>query len=142
MAKTADNLYGDTMKLNEIKNISARNGKLNEGLIPIHLVMTLKQVVDDGKVTNNVQHFIMANLISHFKDGAASSWPRDLNSYSMNANAAVVDAVKNLTTEESVEMATWLLDTLNNIEAMEAQQYTAPSVSPEQWMRFVLRRQD
>jgi hypothetical protein len=130
------------MKLSEIKNINGRAGRLSEGVVPIHLTLTLKQVIDAGKVTNNVQHFVIANLISHFKDGAPMRWERDLNHYSMNANSAIVDAVKNLTPDESVEMATWLLDTLNQIESVESQTYAGANMNTDEWMRFVLRRQD
>ena len=57
------------MYLNEIKKVNDGYANLNEGIIPVHLTMTLGQVVRDGKVTNNVQHFIIAGLIEMFKNG-------------------------------------------------------------------------
>jgi hypothetical protein len=131
------------MKLNEIKNVTKGGHYLGEGVIPIHITMTLEQIIDAGKVTNNVQYFVMASLISHFKNGSSLRWPRDLNSYSMNANAAMIDAVKNLTPEESVEMANWLLDSLNQSAKAEAQkQYVNQDLDTIDWVKWVLRRQD
>jgi len=130
------------MKLNEIKQVMKGEYDLTEGVIPVHLTMTLEQVISAGKVTNNVQHFIMAGLIGLLKDGNLARWPRDINAYPMNTNAAVIEAVKNLTPQESVEMATWLLSCLKETEAFESNCYMNQSMDYIDWMKWVLRRQD
>lgn len=130
------------MKLNEIKNVMKGEYDLTEGVIPVHLTMTLEQVISAGKVTNNVQYFVMAGLIGLLKDGNLARWPRDLNAYPMNTSSAVIDAVKNLTPAESVEMATWLLETLKQTEALESSMYSNHSMNPTDWVKWVLRRQD
>ena len=131
------------MKLNEIKPVAEGHYDLAEGVIPVHLSMTLEQVVSAGKVTNNVQHFIMAGLISMFKDGGPSRWPRDLNAYPMGTGSDVLEAVRSLTPEESVEMAKWLLESLKNPASFESNPYVCPNpLDTVGWMRWVLRRQD
>lgn len=130
------------MKLNEIKTVVTGEYDLKEGVIPVHLSMTLEQVVEAGKVTNNVQHFVMAGLVSMFKDGGPTRWPRDLNSYPMATGSDVLEAVKSLTPDETVEMAKWLLDSLQKPASFESS-YTCPHpVDTVGWMRWVLKRQD
>jgi hypothetical protein len=131
------------MKLNEIKPVAVGEYNLSEGVIPVHLSMTLEQVVSAGKVTNNVQHFIMAGLVSMFKDGGPARWPRDLNAYPMGTGADVLEAVKSLTPEEAVEMAKWLLESLKRPASFESDAYACPHpVDTVGWMRWVLKRQD
>lgn len=131
------------MKLNEIKTVASGEYNLTEGVIPVHLTMTLEQVVSSGKVTNNVQHFIMAGLVSLFKDGGPARWPRDLNSYPMATGSDILEAVRSLTPEESVEMAKWLLESLKNPASFESTPYVCPHpVDTVGWMRWVLKRQD
>lgn len=133
------------MKLNEIKNVNVGEYDLVEGVIPVHITMTLEQVIAAGAVTNNVQHFIMAGLIGLFKDGGPYRWPRDLNAYPMATGSDVLEAVKSLSPQESVEMAQWLLSKLDGPATFEADPYAKGCPSPAQtvdWMRWVLRRQD
>ena len=129
------------MKLNEIKTVAQGEYDLSEGVIPVHLTMTLEQVITAGKVTNNVQHFIMAGLIGMFKDGAPARWPRDLNTYPMDTSSEVIEAVKAMTPAESVEMAKWLLTSLQGPACFESNPY-AQSGGTLGWIRNVLQRQD
>jgi hypothetical protein len=130
------------MKLNEIKTVNQGHYDLSEGVIPVHLTMTLEQVISSGKVTNNVQHFIMAGLVGLFKDGGPSRWPRDLNAYPMGTGSDVLEAVKSLTPQESVEMAQWLLSSLQNPVAFETNPHCSPQMDTVGWMRWVLKKQD
>ena len=132
------------MKLNELKTVSEGEYNLAEGVIPIHLTMTLEQVISAGRVTNNVQHFIMAGLIGMFKDGGPHRWPRDLNSYPMATGSDVLEAVKAFSPEESVEIATWLLSSLQNPATYETNPYACGStqMSITDWVKWVLKRQD
>lgn len=132
------------MKLSEIKTVPVSGYNLQEGVIPVHLTMTLEQIISAGKVTNNVQHFIMAGLISMFKDGGPTRWPREVNSYSMSMGTGsdILEAVKTLTPDESVEMAQWLLDSLQNPASYEASAACSSDLDTVGWVRWVLRRQD
>jgi hypothetical protein len=133
------------MKLNELKTVVTGEYDLSEGVIPVHLTMTLERIINDGKVTNNVQHFIMAGLISMFKDGGPTNWPRDLNAYPMGTGSDILDAVKGLSPTESVEMAKWLLNSLQNPASFESNPYACSGPNPmdtAEWMRWVLKKQD
>lgn len=131
------------MKLNEIKTVAQGEYDLTEGVIPVHITMTLEQVISSGKVTNNVQHFIMAGLVSMFKNGGPFRWPRDLNDYSMTTSSEMIEAVKQLTPDESVEMASWLLTELCKPATFEANPYPCcnPLMGTAEWMRWVLKKQ-
>jgi len=132
------------MKLNEIKTVNQGEYDLSEGVIPVHITMTLEQVISAGKVTNSVQHFIMAGLVSMFKNGGPSRWPRDLNSYAMATGSDLIEAVKSLSDADAVEMATWMINELQNPVNFETQ--PCPCSNPQMhvvdWMRWVLKKQD
>lgn len=133
------------MKLNEIKTVAVGEYDLNEGVIPVHLTMTLEQIVRDGKVSNPVQTFIMAAMIEMFKNGGPTRWPRDLNAYEMATSADLIDAVKSLSDAESANMAMWLLSALQVPAGFERNPYTSycnPQLNIVDWIRWVLRKQD
>ena len=130
------------MRLNEIKQVNVGEYNLAEGVIPVHVQMTLEQVITAGKITNNVQNFIMAGLISMFKDGGPSRWPRDINSYAMATGSDLVEAVKGLSATESVEIAQWLLQQLARPASFESNPYCNSAMQTNEWVRWVLKRQD
>lgn len=129
------------MKLNEIKNVVTGEYNLAEGVIPAHIEMTLEQIVSAGKVTNSVQTFIMAGLVSMFKDGGPTRWPRDINSYSMATGADLIEAVRGLNDNEAVEMAKWLLSELVKPATFESNPCTNPAMGTQEWVRWVLHKQ-
>lgn len=130
------------MKLNEIKTTASSTIDLREGVIPVHLTMTLDQVVSSGKITNNVQTFTMANLASMFKDGGPTRWPRDINSYGSNAGSDMIEAIRNLSNEDAVNMASWLLTELERPAAFESNPACAPQIDIVKWMMHILKHQD
>jgi hypothetical protein len=131
------------MKLNEIKPQGLDGLNLQEGVIPAHVSMTLEQVVMDGRITNNVQTFMMADLASYFKNAAQDRWPREANPYPMNAKADFIDAIKGLAETEQVQLAEWLLQELARVSTFEIKPACCdPQKSVVDWMRWVLKRQD
>lgn len=129
------------MKLTELKSVNS-TPILSEGVIPPHISMTLAQVLTDGKITNNVQTFIIAGLISLFKEAGSPRWSRDLNSYSMSTSSDLIDAVKNLSDSEAVEMTQWLVQQLKAPENFEATSQMSNEDDIIEWMKLVLRKQD
>ena len=129
------------MKLNEIKTVNDGYTNLNEGVIPVHLTMTLGQVVRDGKVTNNVQHFIIAGLIEMFKNGGPHRWPRDLNSYEMATSSELIEAVKSFKDEEATAISAWLINCLNSTAMFENNPFVNPQLNTVEWMKWVLSKQ-
>lgn len=131
------------MRLNEIKQTVSGSFDLKEGVIPVHITMTLEQVVRDGGITNNVQYFIMAALIEMFKNGGPYAWPRELAPYSMNTNVEVIEQVKSLTPDTAVKVSTWLLGELQRPANFEANPYACNAqMNVVEWVNWVLRKQD
>jgi hypothetical protein len=130
------------MKLNEIKTVNVGEYDLSEGVIPVHLSMTLDQIIDAGKITNSIQTFTLGGLLSMFKDGGPLRWPRDLNTYAMTTSSDVIDAVKNLSDSEAVEMAEWLKQQLVKPVEFETDPQMSPQTDIVKWMRYVLKKQD
>lgn len=130
------------MKLNEIKTVTQGEYDLSEGVIPVHLTMTLEQVIRDKAVTNSVQVFVMAGLVGMFKDGGPSRWPRDLNSYPMATTSESIDEIKALNPADQTGLAIWLCNALNSPASFESNQYTRPQMTGNDWVRYVLQKQD
>ena len=130
------------MRLNEIKQVNAGEYNLAEGVIPVHISMTLEQVITAGQITNSVQNFIMAGLISMFKDGGPTRWPRDLNAYAMATSSDLVEAVRGMSATESVDMAKWLLERLAVPASFESNPYCNSAMGMNDWVKWVLRRQE
>lgn len=134
------------MKLNEIKQTFSGEVDLMEGVIPPQISMTLEQVIRDGKVTNNVQYFIIAGLVEMFKNGGPSRWPRDINSYPMSTSAAIIEEVKELQEEDAVNISIWLLNELQGLATFESNPHAAvdyfhPQMGITQWMELVTKKQ-
>lgn len=131
------------MKLNEVKPVVAGEIDLSEGVIPVHITMTLEQVIRDGGITNNVQYFIMASLIEMFKNGGPYRWPRELNSYEMTTSSEIIEQVKSFTPELAVQTANWLCNVLRVPASFEAKPFACnPAMSVVDWMNLVLKHQD
>lgn len=129
------------MKLNEIKQLTPQMVNLKEGVIPIHITMTLDDIIAAGQTTNAVQTFVLAGLIDMFKDGGPYRWPREINYYNastMGANSDMVDAVKSLQPKEQVEVAEWLQSRLATIADYES---TPSAETPaRQWLMTIVKK--
>ncbi len=130
------------MKLNEIKQVNEGFYNLNEGVIPVHLTMTLEQVIKSGRITNPVQTFTIAELTSMFRDGGPYRWSRDLNPYGSESSSEVIEAVKGLSDSDVVELATWLLEQLHTPATFESNPHCSTSMDTVSWVKWVLKRQD
>ncbi len=129
------------MRLNELTSVNKGSFNLAEGEIPVHLTMTLEQVIRDGKVTNSVQNYVLGALIEMFKNGGPHRWPRDLNAYSMTTSSELIEQVKQITAEDAVAISQWLLVELYSTTAYENNPYASPQSDVVGWMRYVLKRQ-
>jgi hypothetical protein len=130
------------MRLNEIKQVNAGEYNLAEGVIPVHVLMTLEQVISAGQITNSVQNFIMAGLISMFKDGGPTRWPRDLNAYAMATSSDLVEAVRGMSATETVDMAKWLLEKLAIPATFESNPFCNNAMQTNEWVKWVLSKQE
>lgn len=128
------------MKLSEIKDVNGN--RITEGVIPVHIAMTLDQIIRDGEITNNVQYFILAGLISMFKDGGPKQWPREINPTSMGVSAEQIDAVKSLTGPEAVELAKWVGNELQKPATYELRSCCDGPEDTLEWVRYVISKQD
>lgn len=134
------------MKLNEIKQLESGEVDLKEGVIPVHITMTLEQVIREGKITNNVQTFIMAGLVDMFKGGGPYRWPRDFNLYGASTwgtSSDMIEAVRALQPSEQSQIAQWLLERIVNIAGYESDPFCHnPQMDVASWMKMVLVKND
>lgn len=130
------------MKLNEIKTLTG-DVDLKEGVIPVHITMTLEQVIAAGKITNSVQTFIMAGLIDMFKAGGPTRWPRELNAYNMSTmgtSSDMIKVVEDLSEGEQTNVAQWLLVKLQDVAGYESTP-SGHTMDTLTWVRSVLTAQ-
>jgi len=102
--------------------------------------LTLKEIVDAGKVTNPYQLFVLGHVAQFFKNGLKSI---DLHlegpiSYNTDATStAVKEAMKALSDTDHVKLAGYLLDCITAGECMMYDQ----KMNLVDWMHFVLQKQ-
>jgi len=123
------------MKLTQIKNL----GYLAEGIVPITITMTLREVINAGEVTNPVQVFIMAQLVQFLKNENPETI-RNFDEY--RPDAALVASVKNLSKSDSVELATSLINRLSCWCPAVAIELYSPDQNLLDWIKYVLHKQD
>lgn len=134
------------MRLNEVKPVISDLVDLSEGVIPPHISMTLGQIVDDGKITNNVQIYILGAMLEMFKNGQNTQWPRQLNSYSMVTSSDLIEAIKALDSAQTAKFAQWVLNELQVMGNYESQKgicmpHVNPHMQPIEWVNHVLKAQ-
>lgn len=128
------------MKLHRQIDLIAQTD-LSEGQGPVPLVMTLDEIIKDGKVTNPYQIFALGWLSEFFKKGLKSISLQLENPIDFESNAThtdVVQALKNLTPENQVHLAQYLKDCISAGESA----LKNPVSSTVEWMHFVLQRQE
>jgi hypothetical protein len=117
-----------------------REIEITEGQGPVPVIMTLDEIIKDGKVTNPYQIFVLGWLSEFFKNGLKSAKLQLENPIDFESRAThtdVVQGLKTLSPENQVQLAQYLKDCIAAGEsALHDQQSTTVD-----WMRFVLRKQ-
>lgn len=111
----------------------------NEGYGEQQVILTLDEVIKHGKVTNPYQTFVLGWLSEHFRTGVKPASPGLRNPGSVGGTStAVVEEIKSLTPEESVQLAQFLKDCMTQAIPMA----WGSDLCIADWMKFVLHRQD
>lgn len=111
---------------------------LAEASNPIHVTMTLQQVIDAGKITNSVQAVIIAQVIENLKH-EPDPIVRNINEYPAFSSSNI-NALKNLPPEDQVELARSLLNQINREFDIRSGSPDPTSSSPA-WINSVLQPQ-
>lgn len=120
------------MKLNELKPI------LNEGLVPIEILMMLNNVIKAGKITDNAQTVLMANLVQmlRYKTPDKVRYIRE-----HPAQRDVYDTIKDLEPIYQVNLADWLYQQMSMAELYD-QPICCRNMNTLDWVKYILRKQD
>jgi hypothetical protein len=135
------------MRLNEIKPVISDTVNLAEGVIPPHISMTLGQIINDGKITNPVQIYVLGAMLEMFKNGQCTQWPRQLVNYQMVTSSDLIEAIKTLDSVKQAQFAQWVLNELQVMGNYESQMglrapFVNPHMNPIDWVNHVLQAQD
>ena len=102
--------------------------------------LTLQEIVTAGKVTNPYQLFVLGHVSQFFKNGLKSADLHLETPISFNTDAtssAVKSAMKALSDDEHVKLASYLLDCITAGECMLYDK----DIDLVDWTHFVLQKQ-
>ena len=113
---------------------------INEQLGVATYSLMIQRIISAGKITDFSQTYILAYLSQFFKDSTGCIQNMEIPvPYGNEATSTeVVSHIKSLPDGEVVNLAQFILDLMNN--ARSNKQHTA--IDANQWIDFVLRRQD
>lgn len=118
-----------------------RELSITEGQGPVPAKLTLAEIIKDGKVTNAYQTYVLAWVSEVFKDGIDNvdfTYATPFSPNSQATSSAVQTALKELTPDEQVLLAQYLLDCIENSGSV----ISGDDMSIQDWQNYVLRRQD
>jgi hypothetical protein len=107
---------------------------------PVPFELTMREIIDNGDVTNHYHVYALALLSQFFKDGQRSTVGMldGLPTLSSEATSvAVIESIKALSPAEKVGLATYLLSCL---EVGESSLFNS-QMSTLDWIMYVLQRQ-
>ena len=112
--------------------------QLTESSNPVHVLLTLQQVIDVGKITNTAQVIIMAQCAEALRHNEA---PFFLNVNEFPAfSKGNIDAIKNLPPNDQVELAKLLISKISIPFEIRAG-CADPTSSSTAWVNSVLQPQ-
>lgn len=103
--------------------------------------LTLKEIVDAGKITNPYQRFVLGRIAEFFKNGYKSVDLQLENPVTYNAtgtSSALKAELEAMSDADHVKLAQYLLDCIQVGESMLHDK----GMNVVDWMKFVLRKQD
>jgi hypothetical protein len=112
-----------------------------EGQGPVPVMMTLDEIIRDGKASNGYQVYVLGWLSEFFKNGLKSAALHLESPITFESHATRVDtvtAIKGMSPEAQVNLAEYLKDCIIAGETA----LKDPSCSVVDWIRYVLRKQD
>lgn len=124
------------MKLNEI---ISTNQTLLEGHVDINTLMSIDNIIRDGKVTNLVQNVQLARMIEMLKYG---NFQKLQNWNEVQTPAKIMEYVKNLPAQDAVELAKKFKELLyvKNLDLLN--KFYDPQLELAMWQKFVLSHQE
>ena len=117
-----------------------RQVSMFEGQGPVPAMLTLDEIIRDGKVTNPYQTFVLGQLSEFFKNGlksAALQLENPIDFESRATHTEVVNSLKALSPENQVQLAQYLKDCISAGESALKE----PKSTVVDWIRYVLQKQ-
>lgn len=110
--------------------------KINEGVVGVEVLMTLKQVVNEGKITNHVQTVIMAQLLMALHEQQLMN---RIDHLQYLPTTELINEIKSMSNDEAKVLAEGLLSFMVEKDKFQTVSglYTASS-TPLDMMRYVM----
>ncbi len=121
------------MKLKEI--FSNTPSKIFEGQVDINTLMSIDNIIRDGKITNNLQNLQLARMIEMLK---YNNFQKLSNWNEVETPAAIMQYVKNLSSEDVVCLAKKFKELLYIKDKDILNKYYDPKLELAIWQKFLL----
>jgi hypothetical protein len=125
------------MKLHEITFLN--NISLIEGHVDPNILMSIDNIIKNGKVTDNMQNVYMAKIIEALK---YKNFQRISNWNEIETPAKIMQYVKKLPAHEAVELAKKFKEILYIKDEDILNKFYDPTLEMAAWQRFILSHQE
>jgi hypothetical protein len=126
------------MKLNEIIPTN-QSPLITEGHVDPNTLMSLDNIIRDGKVTDTMQNLYLAKMIEMLK---FNNFQRISNWNEIQTPSKIMTFVKNLPASEAVEMAKKFKELLYVKDLDLLNKFYNPQLELAMWQKLVLQHQD
>jgi len=126
------------MKLKELISLN-EVPSLMEGKVDINTLMSIDNIIRDGKVTNLVQNVQLARMIEMLKYG---NFQKLQNWNEVETPAKIMEFVKKLPAHEAVDLAKKFKDLLYVKDLDLLNKFYDPQLELAMWQRFVCSHQE
>ena len=113
--------------------------QFNEGQVDINILMSIDNIIRDGKVTNNLQNVQLCRMIEMLKYG---NFQKLQNWNEVQTPAKIMEYVKALPSHEAVDLAKKFKDLLYVKDKDLLNKFYDPQLELAMWQRFVCSHQE
>lgn len=126
------------MKLKEVISLN-ETPSLFEGKVDINTLMSIDNIIRDGKVTNNLQNVQLARMIEMLKFG---NFQKLQNWNEVETPASIMEYVKKLPSHDAVGLAKKFKELLYVKDLDLLNKFYDPQLEMAMWQKFVLSHQE
>ena len=126
------------MKLNELISLNQAPSLL-EGHVDINVLMSIDNIIRDGKVTNSVQNIQIARMIEMLKYG---NFQKISNWNEVETPASIMEYVKKLPADQAVSLAKRFKEILYVKDLDLLNKWYDPQLELAAWQKFICAHQE
>lgn len=127
------------MKLKEVLIINEAKRTIVEGQVDINILMSVDNIIRDGRVTDNLQNVHLARMIEMLKYG---NFQKLQDWYEVETPAKIMEYVKNLPAHDAVCLAKKFKELLYIKDRDLLNKFYDPQLELSMWQKFITSHQE